>query len=633
MLSYNKKTLVFLRSLFTLILVLSLSFMYSQGIKSAEISEEYYPLAVYGGEPEAVMAAVAAARQGIDTVILIDNEQAGGLMTYGGLNFIDINHGPQGNSINRGLFAEWHKRVGGKVTFSISKATEVFEDMLLAEENLKIYRNVQIIETIPKNKDLKSLIIESEAGRKKIIAEVLIDASQDADLAYLAGVPFFDGGADIGLPDRHMCVTLVMHMDGVNWAKLAQDVRTNKFGPSFMDKGHAWGFVEIGSLYQPVDKNTKMRGLNIVIEEEGDLSEVYINALLIFDVEPTNPDSLALAHQRGQEEAKHVLKFLQENLAGFENASLLAFPDELYVRESRHMISKEQLRVEDVFNNRIPNDTIALASYPLDYQASSPDYKGFVLFNPIVYGLPIGSMIPLGIDNLMVVGRSSGYSSLAAASARVLPTGMSAAEAAGILSAYAIDQQKNISELIDNHEIIEKLQRELGILNDIESYKVWEGALTRNLRYHDKNISEHIEYLLSWGLIIGGYNNDFKLDSSISEKEFAHIIIKGLKQQDSAIFYEWVPGGLETMSTYQDLTRNQAAMLLLVAASQRIADLSQEEIYQKAIDLELIPELIQVKIEEDRILNRSEAYIIISSFLQQNYNSEYLMFYRGEYNG
>ncbi|MFW5982053.1 MAG: FAD-dependent oxidoreductase [Halanaerobiaceae bacterium] len=618
------------RSLFFFILLL-IVFLSSDLVYAGEIKEEYYPLIIYGGEPEAVMAAVAAARQGVNTAILLEREQAGGLMTYGGLNFIDINHGPDGKNINKGLFAEWHKKVGGNISFSINNATEVFEEMLQAEENIIIYRNVQILDIMLDKNEVKHVNIGTDRGSVFLKGDIFIDASQDADFAYQAGAPFFKGGADIGLADRHMSVTLVMHIGGVKWKELNRDVKSNKYGPSFMDKGHAWGFVEIGSMYQPVDKNTRMRGLNIVNEEQGELSNVYINALLIFDVNPTDKNSLSLAYQRGKKEANYVLEFLQDNLAGFENAYLLSFPEELYVRESRHLISRDQLQVEDLFNNRVPEDSIALASYPLDYQASSPDYNGFVLFNPAIYGIPIRSIFPPNIDNIMLVGRSSGYSSLVAASARVLPTGMSVAEAAGLLSTYAIKNKESISELVNQKENIRKLQIELGIDKDIKRYRVWEGLLSSNLTYRGENISKHIEYLLSWSLIIGGYNNDFKLESGISEKEFAHIIIKGLKQQDAPIFYSWVPGGLETMSTGQKLTRNQAAMLLLVANSQKISGLNPDEIYQKAIALGLIPEIIQENIERDRLLSRREAYIIISSFLQKYYVSEELKYYRGEH--
>ncbi|MFW5981215.1 MAG: FAD-dependent oxidoreductase [bacterium] len=638
MLMNSKQSLIGLKPIVSLIIVfavfLSVLLLFSADLQAEEFENKYYPLIVYGGEPEAVMAAIAAARQGLETVILLDNKQPGGLMTYGGLNFIDINHGPDGRNINKGLFAEWHNRVGGNISFSISKATEVFEEMLQDEKKIKIYRDVQIIDVNTESKtdgnQVSEIVIESDSGISTLSSNIIIDGSKDGDLAYLATAPFFSGGADIGLPDRHMAVTLVLHIADVDWNGLAVDVRSNKFGPSFMSRDHAWGFVEIGSLYQPVDPNTKMRGLNIVIEEGGELSEVYINALLIFDVNPSDPESLARAHQRGEEEAVHVLEFLRENLAGFENARLLPFPEELYIRETRHLIAEKQLKVEDVFNNRIPEDTIALASYPLDYQASSPNYNGFVLFNPAVYGVSLRSTIPRGWDNLMVVGKASGYSSLAASSARVLPTGMSTAEAAGILSAVAVKNQENISQLIENKEIVAALQNELRLTEDINKYKAWEGILSQSLLYKEQNIAEDIEYLLSWGLIIGGYNNDFRLETSISEKEFAHIIIKGLKQQSAPIFYEWVPGGLETMSTNDTLTRDRAAMLLLVAISQRIVDLSSEEIYQKAIEHDLIPEIIQKNIEKNRLLSRREAYILLSAFLQEYHLAKELKYYRGE---
>lgn len=105
----------------------------------------------------------------------------------------------------------------------------------------------------------------------------------------MAGAPYFKGGADIGLPERHMAATLVLHIDDVNWQELAKDARSNKFGPSYINKDNAWGFVRIGQLYEPADKNTRLRGLNIVLEEAGD---VYINALLIFDFDPTDQESL-----------------------------------------------------------------------------------------------------------------------------------------------------------------------------------------------------------------------------------------------------------------------------------------------------------------------------------------------------
>ncbi|HLV10549.1 MAG TPA: hypothetical protein VKY40_10090, partial [Halanaerobiales bacterium] len=109
----------------------------------------------------------------------------------------------------------------------------------------------------------------------------------------------------------------------------------------------------------------------------------------------------------------------------------------------------------------------------------------------------------------------------------------------------------------------------------------------------------------------------FKLNQTISEKEFAHKIISGLKRMKSPILYEWVPGGLETMSSKELLTRDQAALLLLVAISEPLSKIEEEGYYKAALRLELIPDYIQNEIIEDRLLNRKEAYIILAHLLEK----------------
>ncbi|MFW6022634.1 MAG: FAD-dependent oxidoreductase [Halanaerobiaceae bacterium] len=651
---YSFCILIILLSLFIVQVDKVFAAEYNEKIEVSEINQhENFSLVVYGGEPEGVTAAISAAREGIKTLLVLNRNKPGGLMTYGGLNFLDINNSPDGTNLNNGIFEEWHKKVGGKTTFSIEKATDVFEEMLAAEENITIYRDTKLLEIIKNDDSIESLVIRTTEGAKMVSAEIFVDASQDADLSVMADVPYFFGGADIGLPDRYMAVTLVMHLGNIDWSELAVDVRSNKFGPSYINKDNAWGLVEIGQQYRPNDSNTKLRGLNIVIEEKREKSEVYINALLIFGANPIDLDSLKNAYQRGKEEAIHVVEFLRNNLGGFQEAEILSYPEELYVRESRHIISRKQLKVEDIFNNRVPDDTIAFASYPLDYQASTPKYNGFVLFNPDIYGISLRTIVPENIENLFVVGRSSGYSSLAAASARVLPTGMATAEAAGLTASYAIKKNISISDIIDDKHLITTIQQRLALNSISEEYSEYIGrnlvlkeepednlitkfinlsSKTKNKLdlYPVKELKNHLEYLLSWGLIVGGYDNNFRLNQEISEKEFSHIIVKGLQQQDASILYDWVPGGMETMSSSNVLTRDRAAMLLMVAISKRISEIKKEDYFSSAVEYGIIDNYISENIKENRKLLRAEAYILISSFLQQFQAADELKKIRGD---
>ena len=594
--------------------------------------KDSYPLVVYGGEPEGVMAAVAAARQNReDPVLLVMNrKKPGGLMTYGGLNYLDLNYNSEGEMINQGLFAEWYKKMGESIAFPIDKATRVFSNMIKAEKNITLMRNGQLKAVKCKNGNLNSITVEYKGVARKIQANKFIDATQNADLAVKAGADFFVGGADRGLPDHHMAVTLVLHMGNINWEDLEVDAKQNTFGTSYINQDHAWGFVKIGDLYQPQNKNIKLRGLNIVRARD---SEVYINGMLIFNVDPTDKKSLNQAYLSGKEEAKNVIEFLQKNVRGFENARLLDFPEELYVRESRHIVAEHQLTTDDQFSSRIFTDTIALGGYPLDYQASVPEYNGFVLFNPDVYGIPFRSLIPKGYSNLLVVGRSSGYSSLAAASSRVLPTGMAAGEAAGTAAVLANKADIDFANFIKEKTLINSLQE---ILFPDKRIKQDKNSLIK-----DSRLNPHLKNLLSWGLVIGGYNNNFKLDIPMKEKEFAHILIKGLQRRKSPILYEWVPGSLETLSKKdKDLTLNRAAMLLLAATSHRVLEMKSKYYFETALKEGVLPKSNhnlyknnvaekQNKTDKNRILSHREAYIIIARFLGQYPLPNYLRKLRG----
>ena len=89
--------------------------------------EEVYPLIVVGSEPEAITAAVSAARNGVKTLLLAEDPVLGGLMTRGRLNFLDMNYGPEGELLTRGIFEEFFEAQGN--AFDIA-ATEQYLSLI-----------------------------------------------------------------------------------------------------------------------------------------------------------------------------------------------------------------------------------------------------------------------------------------------------------------------------------------------------------------------------------------------------------------------------------------------------------------------------------------------------------------------
>lgn len=392
-----------------------------------DINDTHYDVIVVGGEPEGVAAAVSAARNGAKTLLIERRDGLGGLMTYGMLNFIDYDYDMNGTIANAGIFKEWHDMVGGKVVFDIETAKKAFLKLVQNEPNITLSLSTSLQDVIVENDELKGVVVSDEQGEHTYYAERFIDTTQDGDLAYLAGVPYFIGGEDIGLADRKMAVTLMMHLDGVNWDRLALAAVTQKFGAAKINPVAAWGFVDLHHQYTPTEPDTRLRGLNIARQSDG---TVYINALHLFGVDGLDEQSKQEAIERGKRETEHIVAFLREEFPGFEQAEIASFPPELYVRETRHFYAEYQLPITDVWENRDHWDSIGFGSYPVDIQASSIDDYGYILTDPKQYAIPFRSLVPLEVDGLLIASKAAGYSSLAAGSARIIPTGMTVAEAA-----------------------------------------------------------------------------------------------------------------------------------------------------------------------------------------------------------
>ena len=611
----NKKLLL------NLIITLFLLVIISSSISGAEKLKS--DLLVFSAEPEGVVAAVAAARQDQDVILVMTRENPGGLMTYAGLNFLDLNYDQSSNNINQGIFAEWHQKVGGSISFSPQKAEKVFADLLKAEANIKIINSAELQQVKTKNNKIEALTVKKDGQSYKLRADFYIDASQDGDLAAEAGEDFFLGTADMNLKNSWMASTQILKFSKVEPDQLKKAVRNNQYQQSHFRDDHAWGFSNFGKSYQPRNNSLRLRGLNIVFIENEDEYEAYINALLLFNVDPLSKASVAEAKNKAAEEAEFILKYLKNNLAGFEKAELKELPEELYRRESRHFLTEYQLQVEDLFRQKIFADSITIASYPLDYQAADHDYPGFVLFNPEYYSIPLRTLIARKNDNLMIVGRSSGYSSLAAASARVLPVGMNTAQAAAAAAAEALKKDKKLLEIAEDKESLNKIRSQLNI--ELSNYPA-ESPIIK-----DKELLESVEKLLSWGITIGGYNNNFKLNIRPTEKEFTAVILKIMQKKEAENLYEWVPGSLETLSSSQKLSTTNALKLLLAAESQRVLEMPRSQYFQQANKMNLIPEKLADILSEYRLMSRKEMIILASHYLDRFSTPSDLKYIRGEY--
>lgn len=493
-----------------------------------------YDVIVVGSDPEGIAAALSAARNGMKTLLLSKDSTPGGLYTLGALNFIDVPETRDGTLLVGGIYEEFVNAVGGS-GFDIVNAANVFNDMLTAEDNLTVRYGAKFQEPVMNGNTITGVTVLEEGDMLVTYnAPYIIDATQDGDVAAAAGAPYTYAGEDIGERDREMGVTLVFRVSGVNWDSMCRYLTIkrgigeifNKSTSMGVSGNTAWGFSDEGYAYEPSDEAMRLRGFNMAKQDNGD---VLVNALLIFDVDPLDEASREEGIARAKAELENIIPYLQDEFWGFGDCELAGTAEDLYVRESRHITCEYNLTIDDVLENRDQDDRIAVTSYPVDVQPTKTQTYGTVVGYPDQYAVGYKSLVPQDVDGLLVVGRAAGYTSLAAGSARIVPTGMACGEAAGVAVAVAKAQSATPRDLVDDDAAIAEIQEKLTV----------QGAKLDHTQTHE-DVMDHWAYpgvkvLRSLGVLDGGYDNNYYLDDTITMNRYQNMVNNAVKKAGFAL--------------------------------------------------------------------------------------------------
>ena len=479
-----------------------------------------YDVIVVGGDPEGVCAAVSSARNGLKTLLIEDDEALGGLMTLGKLNFIDICESRDGSILTQGLFMEFYDAVGG-TAFDVETAKQFFYDWVVNEENATLKLNTEFVKPVMDGNTIVGVVVEENGEQATYTASRIIDATVDADVAAAAGVPYTIAGEDIGEKERHMGVTLVFELSGVNWDKVVNYLENDDNEGTGATEKTAWGYTREGYAYEPKDELMRLRGFNVARQDNGN---VLVNALIIFDVDAMSEESKAQGIARAQKELEYIVPYVREHFIGFEDVQLAGTASQLYIRESRHIIGEYQLTIDDVLENRDQWDKIAIVAYPADIQPTAGQTYGTVIGSPDRYAIPFRSIVPLEVENMLVIGRSASYTSLAAGSARVIPVGMAEGEAAGVASAYSLNNAISFRDMSADEAAIADVQKTLkkqgAYLDDFEVHEA----------FMDHWAYPGVKVIRSLGLLDGGYSNDCRLDEPMGKWRLQNMINNSLKK-------------------------------------------------------------------------------------------------------
>ncbi len=373
-----------------------------------------FDVVVVGGGCAGFPAAIAAARNGAKTLIIEQFPFFGGTATASLMaNIVGFRNQVQPDEVQvtMGIGEEFmleliaqggaiHSRNAypsairtdkkGDLSYNYAFDTEKFKYVALkmvVDSGAKVLFHTYCVDTIMGEGDaadtVRGVVIENKSGRQAVFAKVVIDATGDGDVAYRAGVPYWQ---TVGDEATRLNDCLMYKIKGF-------PADTKAPGCLFEDTMVVWG--------------PSPGPMNCADADDLTQSEIMVR--------------LAVYDDLAEKKAKH------EDLAG---AEIIDTGTLIGVRQTRFFDGEYKITGDDVLEGRYFDDSIAMASNPIIH---SFGYRRFLEHTG--YEIPYRCLVPLKAEGLLVVGRCMSSDQLAYESWRAMAHIIPLGEAAGVAAA------------------------------------------------------------------------------------------------------------------------------------------------------------------------------------------------------
>jgi hypothetical protein len=344
--------------------------------------------------------------------------------------------------------------------------TELFKylaDQLVLEAQVEPLLHSYAVDAILEGDTIKGIITESKSGRGAILAERVIDATGDADISFLSGVPHFKFPKD-----EMLGVTVLFSCSGVDVERFLAYVAEHP--KTFADWGENWDIKTTGKeddlfspyLEEPFNQArqdglipaelTSVGGTWSMLTEAGEA--IGLNMVYMFGYDGTDVRDMTRGEMDGREQAILAVEVLRGYVPGFEKANLRNFGMTLGTRDTRKIVGRYSLSEHDVRNQAHFEDSIGIFPEFLD------GYGHLVLPTTGRYfQVPYGILVPQGVENLLVAGRCVSSDKLAHAALRSMMCCTVTGQGAGVAAAVSLNDGANSSE-VDIHHLQAALKQQ-----------------------------------------------------------------------------------------------------------------------------------------------------------------------------
>lgn len=442
-------------------------------------------VAVIGGGPGGIPAALAAARHGAKVILAERNGHVGGNAVMGLplLGYLDQN----GTRIIGGIAQEFvddlmktgdcfgHQRCPMHNSITLVHPERLKLNMLkkLRDAGVQLLLHAELADAVVENGRITKAVMIGKATRVEIEAKVFIDATGDGDLAQLCGATPEKGIDGVVQPPTVMFSLTGFHHEGFFDFLEAHPENMRQLDSVMVSKGYDTRLWRSTPSYVFVGMQAYLRELrekldcpvlreNIIYINSTLPGKIFVNTVRVPGCDGSDLLSLTNGEIEGQMQIPGIVDMLKNHVPGFERCELDNISPAIGIRESNRYHGLKRLTLQNVLNGDVPEDTIALGGYKVDIHNGRGE--GTVLMEvKKPYGIPMGCVVSSEVDGLLLSGRCISMDSEALASERVMPICMAVGQGAGTLAALAVGGGKSPAEM-DARPVCDALQKDGAIL-------------------------------------------------------------------------------------------------------------------------------------------------------------------------
>lgn len=426
--------------------------------------DDSFDVIVVGGGPSGCTAAIAAAREGVRTLLIEATGSLGGMGTSALVpEWCPFSDGEK--IIYRGLAGKIFATAKSKIRHVRPESTDwvsidgeylkrVYDEMVSASgAHILFHTQLSAVDQDGKGA-VKTVVASNKQGLTGYTARVFVDATGDADLAAWAGAAFEKGDARGEMMPATHCFIL-SNVDSYAYAHGEAVYTGNRNSPIHK--------ILASGRYPLVKDNHMCANLS-------GPGTVGFNAGHLWDIDSSDPFNLSQGLIEGRKLAAQLRDGLSEFHPAFKNAHLVSTGSLLGIRESRRITGDYVLTVDDYNARKSFPDEICRNAYFLDVHAAKDEvekmkdsnlqWERFEHFKPgESHGIPYRCLTPKDLVNVIVAGRSISCERIVQSSIRVTPVCLAMGEAAGIAAAMAAQDNSNV-HVVNTDELRARLRAE-----------------------------------------------------------------------------------------------------------------------------------------------------------------------------